>query len=344
MENNDNLKQRLVGAAVLISLVVVFLPMLVDDGPGPSPDRPAVPKAEKWQFSGWKDDQYQPPEQPQRPVVEAIDAGPIGIGAGTATGQQGSAGVASGESAAAAAGGNRSGGVSGDSAATNQAAGELSTTQQPGSPSELLEATVKGGDTLYGITRGLGLEPAQVREVVNVSGARETLSRLRPGQRLRIRVDAQKRIMAMEYLHGGGPALRIKRIGGRLQVVTGGSQASVVGSSAPKSSAAAASQPVATATSKPPAASSKTPRPNREQGPVAWAVRIGVYKDWDAARGVQSTLRSKGYPAFLKAQDKDGSKFWHLKVGPQLKKSDAIALARKIQQETGSKTQVVGYP
>ena len=313
MENNDGLKQRLVGAAVLISLIVVFLPMLVDDGPGPSPDRPAVPKTPAWKFSGWKGDPYQTPEQPQRTQVEAIDPGAV---SSTATQQH--------------------------AARNDDGAGPESTRRSAGHPpGDLLEATVKDGDTLYGIFRRLGLDSAEAREVVKLSSVREPLSRLRPGQRFRIRVDADKHILAMEYLPGSGLPLRIERIGGRLQNVTATRQAGGAQQSASHSPRASAK---AVTSSKSAQAVSKTPRPDPSQGPVAWAVQVGVYKNWDAARGVQSTLRSKGYPAFLKARERDGAKLWHLKVGPQLKKREAIALARKIQQETGNKTQVVGYP
>jgi DedD protein len=340
MENNDSLKQRLVGAAVLISLVVIFLPMLVDDGPGPSPDRPAVPTAPEWDIGGWKGKEYQPPTLPQQPVREVIDPGPVGVTGvvakrdGVSPGNDGNGGGVAQPVAGEQRGGSAM--VAGPERGADGSA-QSSAQRMPG---DLLEATVKTGDTLYGIFRDLGLDPSQVREVVNVDGAREPLSRLRPGQRLRIRVDENKRIVAMEYLHGGGPALRIKRVDGQLQGVSVGE----AGSKTPR---------VATAPSKPAASSSvarpapnpaSEARPNRQQGPVAWAVQIGVYKDWDAARGVQSGLRDKGYPAFLKSQDKDGVRVWNLKVGPELKQSDAVALAQKIQQETGSKTQVVGYP
>lgn len=327
MENHDSLKQRLVGAAVLISLVVVFLPMLVDDGPGPSPDHPAVPQKPDWNFSGWKGDQYQIPDKPQRPVVEAIDPGTLA----SADPQQSD--DAPQNDARQSAG------------STPAAPGDSAAPVTPGRTSgDLLEATVKSGDTLYGIFRRLGLEPTQVREVVKVSGARAPLSRLRPGQRIRLRVDAQKHIVAMEYLHSGGPALRIKRIGGRLQNVTGARQAGWAEKPAASTASAATASPATTTGSKSAPKVSPPPRPSREQGPVAWAVQIGVYKDWEAARVVQSRLRGKGYPAFLKSTDQQGSKRWHLKIGPQLKKSDAIALARKIQQETGGKPLVVGYP
>lgn len=329
MENNDRLKQRLVGAAVLISLVVVFLPMLVDDGPGPSPDRPAVPMTPEWKFSGWKEQQYQTPDQPQRPVVEVIDPATVEPDNSEAGAPQPDNGEPQGNQRQQA------------DATPAASGGDTAPVAPAQSTGKLLEATVKAGDTLYGIFRRLGLEPTQVREVVSVKGASEPLSRLRPGQRFRIGVNAQKQIVAMEYLHSGGPALRLKRIGGRLQRVSGDAQTAVADTSASRATVAAPG-PAAQAKAAPEV--SKAPRPTRQQGPVAWAVQVGVYKDWEAARKVQSTLRSKGYPAFLKAKELEGNKTWHLKVGPQLKKSDAVALARKIQQETGSKALVVGYP
>jgi len=306
MEQTDNLKQRLVGAAVLISLVVVFLPMLVDDGPGPSPDRPAVPPRPGWQFSGAQQQEYQPPPLPQRPPVEVIDPGPIA-------------------------------GPVEDPAVEPTQTVEPKTatgTTEPRKPADLIEITVKSGDTLYGIFRRAGLEPSQVRELVKVGGASKTLSRLRPGQRFRIRVDAHKRIIAMEYLHGGGPPLRIKRIDGKLQMASAGQHAP------PRSSAAASKPPPRASAQAKPAA---TPHPSRERGPVAWVVQVGVYKDWDLARALQAKLRGKGYASFLKPETRDGGKIWLLKVGPYLKKADSVTQAQQIQRLTGSKTQVVPH-
>lgn len=305
MEQTDNLKQRLVGAAVLISLVVVFLPMLVDDGPGPSPDRPAVPPRPGWQFSGAQQQEYEPPPLPQRPAAEVIDPGPI---AGRV------------EDPAA-------------EPAQNVEPKTATDTTKPLKPADLIEITVKSGDTLYGIFRRAGMEPSQVRELVKVSGASKTLSRLRPGQRFRIRVDAQQRIMAMEYLHGGGPPLRIRRIDGRLQMASAAQDA-------PPRSSAASSKPPPRASAGPVTA---TPHPTRERGPVAWVVQVGVYKDWNLARALQAKLRGKGYASFVKPETRDGGKVWLLKVGPYLKKADSVAQAQQIQRLTGSKTLVVPH-
>jgi len=77
---------------------------------------------------------------------------------------------------------------------------------------------------------------------------------------------------------------------------------------------------------------------------VAWVVSVGVYKDWEAARALQAKLRTKHYPAFVtKSKGKDGHISWNLKVGPKVKKSDALALAKKVEQVTGTRTSVVSH-
>ena len=339
MENNDRLKQRLVGAAVLISLIVVFLPMLVERGPAPTADRPAVPPKTQWRIEGWKGDNYQPPALPEKAARQTVEVTPLDVtpreptamptdkSASQQVGQQ------AGQQADAGPGSDSSQRAGGQAASQS-----LSVAKKPAKPAaDVKETTVKKGDTLYGIFRRLGIPGNQVREVLKVPGAADKLKRLRPGQVIGFRVDSQGRIRAMEYRYSGGPPLRLKRIGGRLQPIEGGvGRAAAEARKAPKPAVAKAEKPKPQPT--------RAARPNKQQGPIAWVVQVDFYPDWDSARVLQAKLRGKGYPAFLKTETRQGTKGWLLQVGPEVKKSGAVKLAQQVQQLAGTKTSVVSYP
>ena len=316
MEHNDRLKQRLVGAAVLISLVVVFLPMLVERGPEPTAGREAVSPRPEWKVAGWQGGEYRAPVPADGGTQSALaTVAADGDRANTVT-----------------SGGRGNEAVVPPTAESDATTPATTITQEPATkPADLIEATVKKGDTLYGIFRRHGIATGQVPEVIKLLGR---VSNLRPGQAMRFRVDDKGRIKAMEYRYGRGDPLRIKRIAGRLQVA--GDVSALRGGQSHKSA-------VATRSVKP-SRPIRPIRPTREQGPVAWVVKVGVYKDLEAARVLQAKLRNKHYPAFVtKSKGKDGHISWSLKVGPKVKKSDAQVLAKKVEQVTGTKTTVVSH-
>ena len=83
---DEGLKKRLVGAAVLASLVVIFVPMLIDDPAGPEPELRAIPPAppDKDFASSMLSEEVTPPKplptkrlelQPQ-PFVESQETSP----------------------------------------------------------------------------------------------------------------------------------------------------------------------------------------------------------------------------------------------------------------------------
>ncbi|MDX1512810.1 MAG: SPOR domain-containing protein [Gammaproteobacteria bacterium] len=66
---DEQLKQRLVGAAVLVLLAVIFIPMILDQPPEPAPrvvDTPVMPKSDQ-SFSS----RIIPLDQPKTPMIEA---------------------------------------------------------------------------------------------------------------------------------------------------------------------------------------------------------------------------------------------------------------------------------
>lgn len=312
MENNQSLKQRLVGGAVLISLVVVFLPMLVERGPAPTAERPAVPAKTEWRMEVRPVDDYPPSLLPNRPPVqetEVVVAAPPVDGADGVDGQ--------------------------DAPPLDTDPVEPPVADRP-PPADLTEVTVKKGDTLYGIFRREGIALGEVRELLKVPAAGEKFNHLRPGQQLRFRIDSDKRIRALEYRYSGGPPLRLQRIGGRLQLAD---SAARLGDDADQAAAAPVPQAKAPEPSRAPAQ-----RPTQDKGPVAWGVQVGFYSDIEVVRGLQARLRAKGYGAYLTNAVQTGEKGWILRVGPEVKKSGAIAMAREVGRLTGTDTQVVSYP
>jgi len=79
-----------------------------------------------------------------------------------------------------------------------------------------LERTVEAGDTLSGIFAEMNLEPATLYRIINSDERAEQLSNIRPGQRLRIQLDAEGEFVQMVYEKDPTTSLRVKATGERL--------------------------------------------------------------------------------------------------------------------------------
>jgi len=75
-----------------------------------------------------------------------------------------------------------------------------------------METKIKRGDTLASIFSGFGLSPAIVHKVVNSSPEAQSLSRIRPGQTLRLKVDDGDTLMHVIHETSRTSGLRLDRV------------------------------------------------------------------------------------------------------------------------------------
>lgn len=91
---------------------------------------------------------------------------------------------------------------------------------------------------------------------------------------------------------------------------------------------------------KPPAAA-----PEKDKvGLTAWVVQLGSFSSEENARSLNDRLRKSGYAAFVEPLMQDGERVFRVRVGPELKRSEAQNLRERILAETKLEGIVVSYP
>jgi DedD protein len=301
------LKQRLLGAVVLVALAVIFLPMLLDSPAPPSgeamrveipppPDRrfetrvlpldagqPAVDPSERAAVA-------LPPEEPIATLEAEVPARIDAI---------------SGED------------TSGAAQPPAQAASEpppppparVAAVERP-APGRLPGSTADGrfmvnlgsfgqrqnADSLADQMRGTGIS-AQV-DLVTVDG--RTLSRVRSGP-YRTRTEAdQVRLAAQRAVSGLNPTI-----------------------------------------SELTEAASADPAPGRAAG---WAVQVGVFGQQENADALRDRLRQGGFAAYVQRLDGDGGASWRVRVGPEAERANADRLKDSLKSRFQLDGLVVAHP
>jgi DedD protein len=74
-----------------------------------------------------------------------------------------------------------------------------------------------------------------------------------------------------------------------------------------------------------------------------WAVQVAALSKADAAERMAAGLRKKGYAAFVQEHRSDGRVLYRVRVGPEVQRERAEALARRLTDE-GFKPSVVTQP
>ncbi|MDT8405705.1 MAG: SPOR domain-containing protein [Methylococcales bacterium] len=67
---------------------------------------------------------------------------------------------------------------------------------------------------------------------------------------------------------------------------------------------------------------------------VRWYLQLGSFSNQDSALKLQQQLRQLGFPAQLDPINQDGGRLYRLRVGPELDKDRARAALQKIEQQT----------
>jgi DedD protein len=76
----------------------------------------------------------------------------------------------------------------------------------------------------------------------------------------------------------------------------------------------------------------------------AWAVQVGSFSNPDNALGLRNKLRDKGYSAFVEKVTTSKGEVYRVRVGPEVKRSEAEALQQELQAKLKLKGLVVAHP
>lgn len=330
------LKQRLVGAAVLIALAVIFLPMLVK---GPAPD------------SGVSDVSMDMPAAPDRemetrelPLVQ-----PGAIPAGGAVGMDSR--PVDDTSPAGEAGADAAGQVTPDTPAADAPALPATTAGGGYAVHFGAYASSKAAETVATLARESGLpafteatqlgsRPAwRVRIGPYATRAEAEIVRLRA---LEVRSDVPVRVVALD---AASPAAA--------QPAT----AAVAPATEPRPEPAAKPEPkpAPAEPAKPVAAKPEPPAPRPAQKPepapapsatakVGFAVQLGAFSDAAEAEALRQRLGAAGFTAFTEQVQTDKGRLTRVSVGPALDRAEADRLNAQVKAKTGLSGFVRSHP
>jgi len=83
---------------------------------------------------------------------------------------------------------------------------------------------------------------------------------------------------------------------------------------------------------------------NTTVGLSAWIVQLGSFTEEDNAQSLNTKLRQAGYPSFVEPVKKDGKISYRVRVGPEIKRSEADSLLKKLKDKMQLDGIVVSYP
>lgn len=319
----SQLKQRLVGAAVLVALAVIFLPMLVK---GPAPD------------SGVSDVPLQVPDAPQGeyetrdlPLVVPQDV-PEGGATGMPTTADDGDTLPTVDTATASAGGD----------AANEDAADLA------EPARMLPATAAGGG--YAVHFGTYASSVDADTVVSRLRGAELPARREDGlvdgrQVWRVRIGpyasrADAEIARIEAAKAGGQS------GARVIALDAG--AASVAQPAPEKAAAEPdeppAQPVAGKPAEKPAAAPKPTAPPAAAPAVGFAVQVGAFGNAAHAGSKRDELRAAGFSAFTETVNTGQGTLTRVLAGPVVSRADADRLKAQIKARLGIDGLVRAHP
>ncbi|HST44144.1 MAG TPA: SPOR domain-containing protein [Luteimonas sp.] len=349
---DSGLKQRLIGAAVLVALAVIFLPMLVQ---GPAPD------------SGVADLSMQMPAEPEG-GYETRDLPLVVPGATSSQGlldeeRQSLPTVDTANPASDAVGGGDTGAPATDPAATRAA-----------SVSPMLPPRVAGGD--YAVNFGAYATRANADTVVaRLQG--QTLPAFtesasvsgRPAWRVRIgpyatRADAEIARLAAGQV-GSGVDARVVALDARTspEAVPASTSQALPPPAAPGTPAAlpagtsVAAKPLPSPAVAPSALATApvvaADKPMPPVAPVAtttsaagsgFAVQLGAFAKGDEANALRDRLRAAGINAFTDSVQTDGGTLTRVKAGPVLSRAEADQLKTRVRGRFGIDGLVRAHP
>lgn len=312
---DSRLKQRLVGAAVLVALAVIFLPMLVQ-GPAPDSGVSDVPLSMPDAPPG----EYETRDLPLVTPGETPDGGAVGM-------QQTAPAVASGSAAPVTA-------PTPDAASSQPIAlgGDDPGQSQPlpASAEPALPPVTAAGDYVVGF--GSYATPAAADAVVTALRASQLPARReaatvagKSAWRVHIgpyasRADAEIARLRASHVRDDVDA-RVVVLDAPTPVSTPASQAPV---SAPVALPPATTAAAIPATAKPPVSTA-----------TGFAVQLAAYSKSSEALALRDKLRAAGFTAFTESVDTDKGPLTRVRVGPVITHADADQLKAQVKSRLG---------
>lgn len=333
------LKQRLIGAVVLVALAVIFLPMLIK-GPAPDSGVSDVPLAVPATPGG----QYETRELPLVTPGDAPAGGVVGMD-NNAPAASASEAVPLGSAPAAATGAMLPASTAGGNFAVNfgayatpaDADAVIARLKQSSLPAFREPATVNG-KTAWRVRIGPYTERADAETV-----------RLQAAQ---VRSDVKAQVVTLDVpatAPASTPAATVATAPVTTQALP--PDASQQPSAKPVQAPPAETKPVATAprpavaTPKPVAASAKpVEAPKPAAASVGFAVQLGAFSHAADANALRDKLRAGGFSAFVEQVKTDKGTLSRVRVGPVASRADADQLKAQVAAKIGINGMVRPHP
>ena len=321
---DSSLKQRLVGAAVLVALAVIFLPMLVK---GPAPD------------SGVSDVPLDIPTEPRAGALQTRDLpleAPGNVPAGGATGMPS---------------------TTPDTATEAPAQGGLFPSMAAGDYAVSFGSYANAADADKVIAALRTAELPAYREVTNVAGREAQRVRVGPfadravaeAARLRaahVRDDVGAKVVVLDAdtsvsAPAASAAPALAKPAATTAPITPAKSAVV----APKP--VEATKPVVAATPVPPPAKPAAvpaPTPAASASSTGFAVQVGAFSAAGDATALRDKLRGAGFNAFTESVRTDKGMLTRVRVGPAMTRTEADQLKASVQSKLGIAGMVRPHP
>jgi len=322
-----SLKQRLVGAAVLVALAVIFLPLLVK---GPAPD------------SGVSDVSLRVPPEP-KPAADGMVTQDLPLVAPAAAPAGGVSGMPAAEPADAAA----------EPAPAPDAATPLAAVAAGDYAVSFGNyANAADADKVIAALQSAGLPG--YREAVTLAG--------KQAQRVRIGPFADRAMAESARLR----ATQVRTdVDTKVVVLDAATPTEAPAAPATKPEATPPSKPEAKPAEQKPAAKpeqkpASKPEPPKPAATVAkpeppatkpanpagtgFAVQIGAFADAAAATALRDKLRAAGFNAFTDSVDTNGGRRTRVRVGPVMTRAEADALKAQVKAKAGVDGMVRPHP
>lgn len=341
------LKQRLIGAVVLVALAVIFLPMLIK---GPAPDSgvsdvpldvPATPGG-----------QYETRELPLVTPGNTPDGGVVGLGNGTAPAAPASSEAIPLGATAAAAEGMLPAGTAAGNYAVNfgayatpaDADAVIARLKQSSLPSFREPATINGRNA-YRVRIGPYVERA------DAEAARLQAAQVRSDVKAQVvTLDAPTTATATAATPTPTPAAPSASVA-QPAASTAPVATQALPPEAPKPTAIPAAKPTevapkpATTTPKPAAVAVKpVEAPKPAAAGVGFAVQLGAFSKASDANAMRDRLRAGGFSAFVEQVKTDKGTLNRVRVGPVASRADADRLKAQVASKVGIDGMVRPHP
>lgn len=328
------LKQRLIGAAVLVALAMIFLPMLLKGPDTAEPDAARVPL----EMPSAPDQEFETRELPlNAPAPVTAEGGVLGLEPRPATSDDPNAVATVDQTGQPAARADF------DPAAEQAPAPDTATVQALDAATGLAQtpappAPVAAPPAPLPASAAAGRYAVNVGSFSNLDNARALADRLRaaglPLTSEAVDVSGKPAMRLRVGPYGDRTAAEAARL--RVESVTGGSANVVALDGAARVGTAAA--PAAAA--KPPTTAAPAPRAATASR-VGFAVQLGALSSEADANALRDRARAAGFVAFHQRVDTDRGAVWRVRVGPEADRASADRLRESVIGKLALKDAIV---